>query len=358
MSDDALDGLPPLHQRWVRDLLAGPVPAETEATCNTCAMVVDDAVATGFRADTKCCTYLPELHNFLVGGVLADTDDHPAAVAGRASVRERIARRVAVTPLGLARPRSYLMLYDEGGAAMFGRSRAMLCPHYVGGDCGVWRHRESTCSTWFCKHVRGAVGDSFWKTLHRMLAVVERQLAWWAIAELGLEPKAIQALLANRDAVRKRGIDVSELDGREPAHYRTLWGEWAGREEALYIACAERVRELAWTDALAIAGAEARALALATRSRYAALRSEALPVHLEVAAFRMVGLAGDTCRISGYSEYDPVELPAALLDVLRRFDGRARDVVIEELATDGIEIDTALLRRLVDLGILAEVSAT
>ena len=37
-----------------------------------------------FEPSTKCCTFLPELPNFLVGAMLADTD--PAAAEGRASV--------------------------------------------------------------------------------------------------------------------------------------------------------------------------------------------------------------------------------------------------------------------------------
>src|SRR5262245_36081364 len=98
MGDDALEGLPPLYQRWVRELLDGPVPRETEATCDNCAMLVEGGVAAGFNTDTKCCTFLPELHNFLVGAILADDD--PAFATGRASVRARVARRVAVTPLG------------------------------------------------------------------------------------------------------------------------------------------------------------------------------------------------------------------------------------------------------------------
>jgi hypothetical protein len=43
-----------------------------------------------------------------------------------------------------------------------------------------------------------------------------------------------------------------------------------------------------------------------------------------------------------------------LLDVLRKFDGRPRVEVAAELANDGIKIGHDLLRRLVDLGVLAE----
>ena len=45
-----------------------------------------------FHRDTKCCTYLPDLPNFLVGRILEDPD--PALAPGRASVERRIDARV------------------------------------------------------------------------------------------------------------------------------------------------------------------------------------------------------------------------------------------------------------------------
>ena len=55
-----------------------------------------------FAAETKCCTYVPEVPNFLVGRILDDPD--PAFAPGRATVNQRIDARVSVTPLGLGRP--------------------------------------------------------------------------------------------------------------------------------------------------------------------------------------------------------------------------------------------------------------
>jgi hypothetical protein len=147
-----MGGLPPLYARWMAELLAGPIPDETAATCDRCAMCVPDA-ARSFRPDTKCCTFLPTLHNFLVGRVLADSD--PESATGRATVIARMQKKVGVNPLGLGPTRAHNLIYEDGGHAVFGKSRALLCPHYLDGMCGVWKHRESTCATWFCKYVRG-----------------------------------------------------------------------------------------------------------------------------------------------------------------------------------------------------------
>ena len=98
---------PPLYSRWLAELLPGPIPRETRATCNDCAMCAPDGHQDGaekeyFDPAIKCCTYVPEIHNFLAGGVLSDDD--PSAQPGRATVEKRIRTGVAVTPLGLKQP--------------------------------------------------------------------------------------------------------------------------------------------------------------------------------------------------------------------------------------------------------------
>jgi hypothetical protein len=353
---DEMDGLPPLYARWLADVVAGPIPSETEATCGHCAMVAQDSVSEGFRADAKCCTYLPELHNFLVGGILADPD--PAMAVGRASVADRIARRMAVTPLGLGQPRSYLLLYDDGGSVTFGRSRALRCPHFVDetGRCGVWRYRESTCATWFCKHVRGRTGQRFWQAVRRMLAIVERDLAWWCLAQAGIDVATVAALLTDREQARKanRQVTAAELDGLAPRHYRELWGAWLDREHELYMACAEMVTDLRWAQVMRIAGPQADAAAWVVRDYYESLVSDGLPDKLVLGSFRTLGFASGTCTISAYSDHDPVALPVDLMDALRGFDGRNVDAVLGELAAQGIELERELVLRLVDLGVLVE----
>src|SRR5947209_14647397 len=85
--------LPPLYAAWMDQLLAGSIPEETEATCSDCAMCTTgsgQASVSPFFFDprTKCCTYIPQLPNFLVGRILADDD--PAFAAGRATVEARL----------------------------------------------------------------------------------------------------------------------------------------------------------------------------------------------------------------------------------------------------------------------------
>ena len=150
--------LPPLFAGWMDVLLPGPIPAERNATCDRCAMLppTPSEGETGFfySPSTKCCTYLPELANFLVGRILSDGD--PEAAAGRATIEARIAKGVGVTPLALHRTPGTTLLYRASPGSLARPSRC-AAPHYLedGGRCGVWRHRESTCATWFCKYGRG-----------------------------------------------------------------------------------------------------------------------------------------------------------------------------------------------------------
>jgi hypothetical protein len=105
--------LPPLYERGVEQLLGEPIPPEDAATCRDCVMIPgpDDtpcADQTYFDSTTRCCTYLRELPNFLLGPILGETD--PRWTPGRLSVEARLERKVAVTPLGLGRPAPYALL--------------------------------------------------------------------------------------------------------------------------------------------------------------------------------------------------------------------------------------------------------
>ncbi len=314
-----------------------------------------------FNPATKCCTYVPELHNFLVGQILSDPD--PALAHGRLTVEARLRAGIGATPLGLAPPASYRLQYEHGWMA-FGRSRTMRCPHYIeqSGRCGVWKYRESTCCTWFCKYVRGAVGQNFWREgVHPLLSVVERQLALWCLLDLGLEPETLRAVLApGPRVVAPESLRPDELDGRaDRVEYRRLWGGWLGREADLYRECAARVQELAWKQVLEICGAEARSLARLTLDAYARLVDDSLPERLEAAPVQLVQIRPATCRLSSYAnELDPVELPTPVLDALRYFDGRPVGEALEDIRKQqGISLEPDLLRKLVDFSVLRRPAA-
>ena len=352
MSQLAEAALPPLYAPWLREVTGGPIPGETKATCDHCVMLPSPGSAPQavyFHPATKCCAFQPDLPNYLAGRILNDED--PSMAEGRASLERRIERRLAVTPGGAGSGGVFKMLY-RNTPNVFGRAPALRCPYLSPqGGCGVWRHRPGVCATWYCKHVRGETGLRFWKLTDKLLREVESDLALWCLAEL----RAGLAGLADLAPERRDQPDVSELDGEVNApRYRRLWGEWEGREADFYRACAALVEPLSWERVEAICGPRVRVLASLVRDAYENLVSDAIPERLKLGEVRLAGVAEGKLRIIAYSEFDPLLIPQKLAAVLGYFDGRpTEDALAAILNEQGLSLAPALVRRMVDFGVLA-----
>jgi len=349
--------LPPLYNDWMEELLGSAPPEETRATCSDCAMLpqpgelpTDQKVF--FDPKSKCCTYLPDLPNFLVGRIFRDAS--PEMARGRESVEKRMAARIAVTPLGIGQPSSYLLWYNNSKSG-FGRSQTLRCPHYIeeGGLCSIWRHREGTCATWFCKYDRGAAGFRLWRDgIHALLKTVEATLAGWCVLQLDMGSTAIESILALSD--NPKTIEDGELEGKvQPAEYQKFWGRWAGKEREFYEACAERVEGFRWADVVRICGPKVGLLARLTQDISAQLSRTSPEPALRCGSFKLISLRAGVARLSTYSEYDPVEIPARLLEVLQHFDGQPTSEAIATIAErENVTLNPELVRKLTDFALL------
>jgi Fe-S-cluster containining protein len=344
--------LPPLYAEWIERILAGPLPNEPHATCHDCAMSkpagsADTASTMTFSPNAKCCTFTPMLPNFLVGGIL--DDESPENARGRAGIERRIDAHEGVTPIGLSVPPDYSLIYEHVAGDLFGKSVALRCPHFVatdGGSCGIWRHRNSTCSTYFCKFVRGATGKAFWDALHRLLAQAEYRLAVWSAAELCGGIDRLGAAIMTY-AVRR----VSDIGA---SANRCGWDEWADTERELYRRAWHLIRGLPWNQLAKIAGLDRNAQLSALRRCYEATTREAdLPDHMRLGAIGVTACDGQRSILSGYDQRDMLIVPTAVATVLRRFDGlrRTADVVAESETY----LDPELLHRLVDFQVLVPI---
>lgn len=354
------ESLPPLYAGWMAELLEGSIPRESRATCDDCAMCSPGQKGPIGRAEffdpkVKCCTYVPVLPNFLIGRILSDDD--PAAATGRSTVEARIREGVSLTPLGLAHPPVFSLLYDNSDSA-FAYSRTLRCPHYLvdSGRCGIWRHRESTCATWFCKHVRGAVGYAFWRqSLHQLLMTIENQLARWCVLEIGLDEEALRHLVRTpswrheAEAVTGKSID-NRADDQDASE---LWGRWADREQEFFSQCAQLVNRLSWTEVLSICGPGVRALAKLTQGSYRRLISAEMPRTLKPGEMHVVQITRDMTRVNSYSSFDPIDVPNVVMESLHYFDGRPTDTAVAAIAEEkGVEIQPSLIQKLVDFELL------
>jgi hypothetical protein len=326
--------LPPRYAQWLTELLGGELPAERTATCDRCVMHTD-AVPEGyrFRVDAKCCTYVPSLPNFLVGAALRELPPGP----GRDSLERRVADASVCTPHGVdvtedERARYQALVLAE----TFGRDPDLRCPHYLheqGGLCGIWRHRNGVCATWYCKHDRGAAGQRLWHAVEALLTLVERELCHWC---------ACQLLYHERP----------EGDGEA-----SEWAAWAPHAGDYYQRSAALVDELGWSEVRVICGPDILPAVERLQAAYREHRPEPLvqlrrPSVLVPGPLRVGHRDADSTRVVSYSDSDALDLPSELVDLLPRFDGRPTDHVLAELATEGIILTDDLVARLVDFAVL------
>ncbi|MBU6427393.1 MAG: hypothetical protein KGR26_00135 [Cyanobacteria bacterium REEB65] len=335
--------LPMHHRQWLELVLPGELWGERRATCHDCVMCRAGQGPTGprFSPHTKCCTYLPELANFLVGQVL-ETVDSP----GRRSVVERIMAREAVTPLGLGKTRAFL---DDYAPQSFGVRDGLRCPHYLsenGGMCGIWQQRNAICATWFCHYDRGAVAKRFWAATSRFLSIVEQRLARWCARQV--DP-ALAAEFPPMPTVPGKPQTAADPSSRPAA-----WGTWAGREQDFYRACAARWAALSPARQLELAGAEAQLAAMLVRDAFADRQTQVVPDPLTQGEITVKADLGHSLLVETYSPFDPLELPAELVAALACFDGKRSNAEALAMLQEShrLEISGTRLQELVDFGAL------
>lgn len=317
--------LPLLYDRWLAQALGARAPGESRATCAACPLVADPVVGgeeVRYDASTKCCTYLPELPNFLVGLALADAG--PGGEEGRRTIRQRIALRSGVTPLGLAMPPLFQLVYNRAAEAppgAFGRSPSLRCPHYQidTGTCSIWRHRNGVCSTWFCRHDRGHIGLRFWMTLKELLRRIEQDLAVWCVLELGLPAAALAGVLEHSAEGSEARLASELVHGPAGKPTARMWSTWLEHEEDFYRNCGQLVGSLDWDEVSQLCGPDVRAYALVASHQLSGVVEKGPPPRqVLVGKWNVLGIAGDRVRVCGYSKLDWVDVPTAAFETLVR----------------------------------------
>jgi Fe-S-cluster containining protein len=348
--------LPEVYHPLLPGVFDAQVPEEEKATCGQCPMVAPAGTSPGpdntyFRPDTKCCTFHPHLPNYLVGAILKD--ERPDMVEGVRRMKARIALRVGVGPQYVAAPRKFTLLYMASRSASFGRSLMLRCPYYESerGLCTVWRHRDSVCTHYFCKHVAGVDGQAFWRAFDVYMRKIENRLAEHAAREVGPD--------LGKPSLRPEMLTLEELEDRapDPEWYAGIWEEWVGREEEFYRACHEVIAGLdkeafaRITDGEDMAGAR-EAMLEAHRKATGGVLPERLALDPEAEVQRVEG----GVVVTTYSRFDPVVLDGDLWEVLQAFRGGQRVGAVQERLRRqvGGEIPEEVLLKLYRARVLVE----
>ena len=355
--------LPSLYARWADDLL-GPIPAETEATCHQCVLLLtlsDSNTTQSINPRTKCCTYYPDLMNFQVGNIL--NEPNPYKAPARDVVMARVRAQFMSTPLKLQKPPVYNIIYDKN--PFMGSALRLRCPYYVeevlNGACGIWQHRNAACTTWFCKHVRGNVGHSFWRdALEPFFKFLEDALGFWCLTRLSLPEENLERLLKMSNYTSDSRFTPEILDETvDPKIHKAIWGHFIGHEIEFYQECGRLVSCLSTSEVLAIGGSKATLYLSLARKAYNSLISKSLPQAVRPGRFQLQPQGNGIVQVIGYSGCDPLTLPLDLLPLLSYFEGRtvekALNIILEETQ---FEIEPDLVRRLLDFEILIEYSET
>ncbi len=358
MGDETLRGmLAPVYRRLFDEQFDRPKPKETRATCDSCAMCdkgePSPVPMEYFLPDAKCCTYFPQLPNFLVGAILADPA--PDMQEGKERVRKVIKSRIGVSPHWLTRPAKMTLIMQGYGPA-FGRAKSLTCPYFdtnnLEASCTIWRHREMVCSTYYCKYDGGQRGYDFWNALKSYLSHVQRQLV--RHAQLAIDNRL------SEPPARKGTLTAEDIDDLPPkdADYTKWWGQWVGREEEFYIQCYE------WVNAIKVEefrlnvdqSDEGKVYVRDLQSTYDKLTNKILPATLVRNARMKEDHVGEKVVVTTYHRFDSFALDRDLYDVVGMF--KAAETTEQNLARlkkeDGIELAPELIEYLFAAGVLIE----
>ncbi|MEO0812382.1 MAG: hypothetical protein AAFY60_05920, partial [Myxococcota bacterium] len=221
---DAWGKILPEDAQWLRP------PAEASATCANCRMVRREE----YRADCQCCTYYPEVPNFLLGMALE-------APASRSLVERLIAEGHGLPTGFVPSPQTYTRAVIAYSKDNFGKDPDILCPFMdrETQDCGIYRYRNAVCSTFFCDHEHSESGERYWVGVQELVGHTEIALSQWLMDQLGFPAVAYVARL-NSLAAEVDTLSGEDGSWSEPAR-RELWGDWFGREAEFYRSCAALV---------------------------------------------------------------------------------------------------------------------
>ncbi|NQZ70274.1 MAG: hypothetical protein HRT89_19660 [Lentisphaeria bacterium] len=330
-----INDLPEIYKNLLPSIFHKTAISETLSTCDNCAMLCSskkpskEESKAEFNQTFKCCTYHPDIPNFLVGGILYDMTDE--ITDGKQRIIKAIESKISSRPNGVYAPNNYVAMYSSGDA--FGHADSMGCPFYnkQNSNCSIWKYRDSVCSTWFCKYQQNDLGQIFWNDVEEYLAEIQSNLVDYILIQLGFSTASIMTFKQHGHLGFRHKILTSEEQDSLPMSeedYNKTWGTWAGREIELYKSSYDIVANMSKSTLRSINGVESEFYENKIQSSY--LNKNMLPPILKlntlkksnVRPFKKEGL--DFIEISLFNDENAKHLPVKVqfpASLVEKFNG-------------------------------------
>lgn len=285
--------IPLIYHHLLPELLAIELPDEIIANCSSCNLCKTPKSP---YLETKCCNYHPVQVNYLLGGVLSDSDKR--LESGKIRIRKQLAEQKGVSAFGIRPNAEYVsnqerILLSENAFHTKKEIDSQLCPYYDKGNCTVWKYREHLCVTYFCSSIGGEAGHRFWKNLNSLLQEIEEKLALYAADKLGFSLKP--------DA------EIPELTSE--------------KQVAFYIACYEEIRLLDYNTFQTLMGENFSIKVLTLLEDAKVFRQKSFPEYLGFHPQMEISTTPSGNLILSVNQ-NKTEISPVVYSLLRFFDGK------------------------------------
>jgi Fe-S-cluster containining protein len=211
--------------------------SETKATCDNCLRARDKRFPFSYEPNLKCCTFVPFIPNYAVGGILKEKSD------GHKVIEKIIKENRFALPLGIFPDLDYQYRFTTKKNEHFGNREDLLCHYYdkEKNRCGIWEFRGVVCTTFFCRSDYGKSGQDLWTEMKEYLSYVEMALAEDCLVMKDFSPRDIsdQLVFLNKREFSKSEKTQTTLPAKE---LKTYWNGYKNPLE-FYISCYELVQK-------------------------------------------------------------------------------------------------------------------
>lgn len=229
--------LPAVYQNFLDRKILNLNISETKATCDNCLRARDKRFEYTYKANLKCCTFVPFIPNYAVGGILKQKLD------GYQRIEKMILDRRFALPLGIFPDFDYQYRFNSKKKKDFGNREDLLC-HYYDIDknkCSIWEFRGVVCTTFFCRSDYGKAGQNLWTEMKDYLSYVEMALAEDCLVMKDFSPRDIsdQLIFLNKKDFTQVEKTLKSLT---PTELKPLWNGYKDAKE-FYLSCYDLVQK-------------------------------------------------------------------------------------------------------------------